>query len=53
MQNFIYEGISFNVKWVKTKTEKEFIAHEKHHFKTKVEAENKLKEVYNLIIKIQ
>jgi hypothetical protein len=39
-----YEGVSFNAEWAATKTEKEFIEHERHHGLSDAQ----LKEAYKL-----
>lgn len=49
MENFIYEGISFNTNWVKSVKEKDFIEHEKHHFENDPNGKEKLKEAYALM----
>jgi len=46
-----YEGINFNSAHYASKSEKEFIDHEKHHFEGDVNAVKKLKEAYALIQK--
>jgi hypothetical protein len=44
MTKVTYEGITFNANWAGSKTEKEFIEHEKHHGLT----DTQLKEVHKL-----
>jgi hypothetical protein len=41
----LYNGVSFNEDWAKTKTVEEFVAHESHHDLS----EKQLKEAYYLM----
>lgn len=44
MNKVTFEGITFNADWASTKTEKEFVEHEKHHGLTDAQ----LKDAYKL-----
>jgi hypothetical protein len=44
-----FEGISFNSKWAASKTEAEFLEHEKHHDLT----EAQLKKAYSLCVEAE
>lgn len=44
MAKVTFEGVTFNANWANTKTEKEFVAHEKHHGLS----DSQLKEAHNL-----
>lgn len=44
MKVVTYEGIGFNADWAASKTEKEFVEHEKHH----TLSEAQLKEAHKL-----